>query len=338
MCDAVKGYHACFARLTAGPREVTYHEEMQMFVAEKKTHGRGMLAVLALLIVVATMAGCTKQRPAAPAITKTFRIRGKIVSTDAAAGKVTLDHEAVPGFMDAMIMPYKLADPSILSELHPGDTITADVLVDQISSDPEGGYKNARLDHIVVVAQAKPDYKPAVQYHVPAAGDQVPDFTLLNQNGKTIHMAQFKGRVVLMTFIYTRCTLADFCPRMSRNFAEIDKALAGDPALYAKTHLISVSFDPEYDTPAVLKSYGGAYTGEYTKEKFQHWDFAAPPVKELEAMTEFFDVGVMPGENKSLTHSLSTVLIGKDGKVVAWYPTNDWQPAEMVAAVKSAAA
>ena len=299
---------------------------------------QGWLITIPVLLLIVFAAGCRKPQPAAPAVTKTFKIRGKIVATDVAAGKITLDHEAVPGFMDAMIMPYKLADPSIMSELHPGDKISADVMVDQITPDPTGGYKNARLDNIVIIAQAKPDYKPAVQYHVPAAGDQVPNFALLNQSGKMIHLAQFKGRVVLMTFIYTRCTLADFCPRMSRNFAEIDKDLASDPGLYAATHLVSVSFDPTYDTPAVLKSYGGAYTGEYTKEKFAHWDFAAPPVKELAAMTEFFDVGVMPGENKSLTHSLSTVLIGKDGKVVAWYPTNDWQPAEMVAAVKAAAA
>jgi protein SCO1/2 len=277
-------------------------------------------------------------RPSAGAISKTFKIRGKIVATDVAAGKITLDHEAVPGFMDAMVMPYKLADPGILSELHPGDKITADVVVDQIDADPAGGFKNARLENIVVIAQAKPDYKPAVQFHVPAAGDQVPDFALLNEDGKTIHLGQFKGKVVLMTFIYTRCALADFCPRMSRNFAEIDKALQSDPALYAKTHLLSVSFDPTYDTPAVLKSYGGAYTGNYTKEKFAHWDFAAPSVKELPEMTQFFDVGVTPGDNKSLTHSLSTVLIGKDGKVIAWYPTNDWVPGDMVAAVKSAAA
>ena len=302
----------------------------------------GEVAMMAMLLpcLLLMVTGCREQaaKTAGPAITKTFRIRGKIVATDAAGGKITLDHEAVPGFMDAMIMPYKLADPSIMSELHAGDGITADVLVDQISPDAEGGYKNARLANIVVISQAKPDYKPAVQYHVPAAGDAVPNFALLNENGKTIHMAQFEGRVVLMTFIYTRCTLADFCPRMSRNFAEIDEALAGDPALYAKTHLISVSFDPTYDTPSVLKSYGGAYTGKYVNERFEHWDFAAPPVKELAEMTEFFDVGIMPGENKSLTHSLSTVLIGKDGKVVAWYPTNDWKPVEMVAAVKAAAA
>jgi len=298
--------------------------------------GSAWLGLLCFVLVL--VPGCRKPAPAAPAITKTFKIRGKVVATDVGAGKITLDHEAVPGFMDAMIMPYKLADPSIIGELHPGDKITADVTVDQIDPDPTGGYKNARLANIVIIAQAKPDYKPAVQFHVPAAGDQVPDFALLNQSGKTIHLDQFKGKVVLMTFIYTRCALADFCPRMSRNFAEIDKALQGDPALYGKTHLLSVSFDPTYDTPAVLKSYGGAYTGNYTKERFAHWDFAAPPVKGLPEMAQFFDVGVTPGENKSLTHSLSTVLIGKDGKVIAWYPTNDWVPSEMVAAVKSAAA
>jgi protein SCO1/2 len=299
----------------------------------------GVVGLYTVLICLALVTGCKKAAPVAagPVITKTFRIKGKVVSTNAEVGEVMLDHEAVPGFMDAMIMPYKLVEPNILSELHPGDRITADVIVDQIDADPAGGFKNARLDHIVVVAQAKPDYKPTVQYHVPAAGDEVPDFALLNQSGKTIHMAQFKGRVLLMTFIYTRCPLADFCPRMSRNFAEIDQTLAGDPALYAKTHLLSVSFDPEYDTPKVLKSYGGAYTGEYTKEKFAHWDFAAPPVKELQAMAEYFDVGVTPGENKTLTHSLSTVLIGKNGKVIAWYPTNDWEPKDMVEMVKKAA-
>jgi protein SCO1/2 len=292
-----------------------------------------------LALSMTWVSGCKKVAPVAPAssgITKSFKIRGKVLATDVAAGKITLDHEAVPGFMDAMIMPYKLADPSIMSELHPGDRITADVLVDQIDADPAGGYKNARLTNIVVVAQSKPDYKPAVQFHVPAAGDQVPNFALLNQSGKTIHLDQFNGKVVLMTFIYTRCTLADFCPRMSRNFAEIDKALQGDPALYEKTHLLSVSFDPAYDTPAVLKSYGGAYTGNYTNEKFEHWDFAAPPADELPAMTQFFDVGVTP-DGKALAHSLSTVLIGKDGKVIAWYPTNDWVPRDMVTAVKAAA-
>ena len=263
---------------------------------------------------------------------KTFPVRGKVVSTDAT--HVTLDHEAVPGFMEAMTMPYKLKDPSVASELHPGDRITARIVVQQDAA----GFRDPELDNIVVTVQARPDYKPSVEYHVPQVGDAVPDFRLLNQSGRTINISQFRGKVLVATFIYTRCPLADYCPRMSRNFSEIDKTLAEDPALYAKTHLLSISFDPTYDTPAVLRSYGGAYTGNYTKETFAHWDFAAPPEKELAQVTEFFGVGVTPGDNKTLNHSLSTVVIGKDGKIAAWYPFNDWKPAEVVDVIKKAEA
>ena len=257
------------------------------------------------------------------------------MATDAAAGQVTVNHQAIPGLMDAMTMPYKVVDPSTLSELHPGDVITARVLVDQGPDGPS----NARLDNIVIVAQARPDYKQAVAYHVPAPGDVVPDFHLLNQSGKQIQLAQFRGRAVLLTFIYTRCPLADFCPRMSSNFAEIDKALAPDKKLYGKTHLLSVSFDPKYDTPTVLRSYGGAHTGRFTDEDFAHWDFAAPSLAELPKVEQYFDVGVTGDsvDPSSIQHSLSTVLIGKDGKVIAWYPTNDWKVADVLEQLKQAA-
>ncbi len=293
-----------------------------------------------LVLVVAFAVGCQSKNDAtggagsaAAGELKTFSIRGKIVSVDAAKGTLLLNHEAVAGFMEAMTMSYKLKDAGIISELHPGDRITAKLLVHKTTD----GYEDPMLDEIVVTAQAKPDYKPAVQYHVPTAGDAVPDFKLLNQDGHSIHIGQFKGRVVLLTFIYTRCPLADFCPRMNKNFAQIDKALGADPALYKGTHLLSISFDPKFDTPAILKSYGGIYTGG-GKERFAHWDFAAPPEEELNAMEQFFDVGVTPGDAGSLTHSMSTALIGKDGKVRAWYPTNEWTPEEVLAAMKSAAA
>jgi protein SCO1/2 len=301
-------------------------------------------AAVGLILFTVFAAGCRQSSNSSSAVAgvssaaagelKTFPIRGKIVSVDAGKGMVMLDHEAVPGFMDAMTMPYKLKDASVASELHPGDRITAKLLVRKTAD----GYEDPMLDEIVVTAQARPDYKPAVQYHVPAAGDAVPDFKLTNQSGRTIHLAQFKGRVLLLTFVYTRCPLPDFCIRMSRNFAQNDKALAADPALYARTHLLSISFDPKVDTPAVLKSYGETYIGGDAKATFAHWDFAVPPAGELDALTQFFDVGITPGDAGLLTHSLSTALIGKDGKVRAWYPTNEWTPAEVLAAMKSAAA
>jgi protein SCO1/2 len=193
------------------------------------------------------------------------------------------------------------------------------------------------MDEVVIVSQAKPDYKPTANYHVPQPGEAVPDFAFLNQSGRTRHLHDYAGRVLLVTFIYTRCPLSDYCVRMSRNFAEMDKSLSSDAALYSKTHLLSISFDPAYDTPGVLRSYGGAYTGRFTKETFAHWEFAATPKNELQKVEEYFDLGVTPGKDKTLSHSLSTMVIGRDGKVVAWYPTNDWAPGDVVDVMRKAA-
>jgi protein SCO1/2 len=309
------------------------HQEIHPTV----TLSRRVLA-LVLLSFSVFATGCRKAAPVVPGAQKSFPVKGRIVATDPATGQITLDHEAIPGYMEAMTMPYKLAQPDTIGEFHPGDRIIARLVLDATRGDDPSGYRRPRLEQLVITSQARPDYKPAVDYHVPTAGDAVPDFALLNQSGKTIHLSQFKGKVVAITFIYTRCPLADYCPRMSRNFAELDQALAADPVLYKGSHLLSISFDPTYDTPAVLRSYGGAYTGKYTKEQFQHWDFAAPPVKELQAITTFFNVGITPGDTPvTLQHSLSTLIIGKDGKVASWYPTNDWKSEALLKEIKAQA-
>jgi protein SCO1/2 len=285
------------------------------------------------LLALIVLAGCHsgQQHPAQPNDAphyKVYHLRGKVVSTDAARGEVTLDHEAIPGLMEAMTMPYKLKDASILSELHPGDVITADVLV---SPDPNADYL---LDHIVVVAQAKPDYKPAVSYHVPAPGDTVPDFKLRNQDGQPIHLGQFKGKSLVVTFIYTRCPSPDFCPRVTRNFAALEKQLAANRALYAKTHLICISFDPEHDMPERLRAYGVSYIGSDARSAFAHWEFAVPEKSVLAEMAIFFDLGMTNEADSTITHTLSTTLIGPDGKVVRFYPGNEWTPEQVLADVK----
>ncbi len=289
------------------------------------------------LLALTALAGChSGSKPevqgSAAAAFKSYHLRGKVVSTNPSTGEATLNHEAIPGFMDAMTMPYKLRDPGILGELHPGDTITADVLVSQ---NPDA---DVLLDHIVVIAQAKPDYKPMVFYHVPAPGDVVPDFRLRNQDGRAIHLNQFRGETLLITFIYTRCPSPNFCPLVTHNFAVIDRQLASNPALYSKTHLLCVSFDPEHDTPARLRAYGAQYIGSDAKNAFAHWDFAVPSKRELFEMAKYFDVGITHGEGDTITHTLSTTLIGPQGKVVQFYPGNEWTPEQVVADVKKLAA
>ncbi len=295
---------------------------------------RAHISTAALLAVVVFFAGCrgaTSSKssgtpaPQQQAGVKKYHIRGIVVSSDAKTGAVTVDTDAIPGYMDAMTMPYTLAQPNIVGELHPGDTITA-TLTASANADV--------LDEIVVIAQAKPDYKPAVTYNDLEPGEAVPDFVFRNQNGRMVRLHQWRGKVLLLTFIYTRCPLPNFCVRMSRNFAEIDKALAKDPRLFPTTHLLSVSFDPKYDTPKVLRSYGSAYTGNYSKETFAHWDFAAPAEQELPRVLQFFDVGATPEKDGTITHSLSTVVIGPDGKVFKWYPGNDWAPDQVLGDVR----
>ncbi|MGA2206907.1 MAG: SCO family protein [Terracidiphilus sp.] len=294
------------------------------------------ISLASCLLAIAALAGCHSsstsgsQAPASSSFA-VYHLRGKIVSTDVAHGIVVVDHEAIPGFMDAMTMPYQLKDPSIASDLHPGDTITADVLVSKSAEE------TVVLDHIVVIAQAKPDYKPAVFYHVPAPGDVAPDFKLRNQDGRAIHLEQFRGKALLVTFIYTRCPSPNFCPLITHYFAAIDRQLAASPALYAKTHLLCVSFDPEHDTPARLRAYGAEYIGSEAKNAFAHWDFAVPTKPELLEMAKFFDVGITYGADDTITHTLSTTLIDARGKVAQFYPGNEWTPEQVMADVKKAA-
>ena len=149
-----------------------------------------------------------------------------------------------------------------------------------------------------------------------------------------IHLHQFRGQDLLITFIYTRCPLPNFCPRVTHNFADINRQVASNPGLYGKTHLLCVSFDPDNDTPGRLRAYGASYIGNDGKEAFARWDFAVPDKPLLAKMAQYFDVGLTTAADGSITHTLSTTFVGRDGKVVKFYPGNDWTVAQVLADVK----
>ena len=287
---------------------------------------------MAALLVAGCRAGAKPDADfAAASSVKTYKLRGKVVSTSASTSEVTVNHEAIPGFMEAMTMPYKIKDKNILSELHPGDVITADLVV----SEQPGN--DVLLDHIVVVGQSRPDYRPSVSYHVPSSGDSVPDFKLRNQDGRIISLREFRGKDLLITFIYTRCPLPNFCPRVTRNFANIHRQLVTDPELSGKTHLLAVSFDPENDTPERLRAYGAQYIGSDARDAFTSWDFAVPHRQALEKMAQWFDVGMTHEADSTITHTLSTTLIGADGKVIRFYSGSDWTVDQVLADLRRTA-
>ena len=254
---------------------------------------------------------------------KRYELKGKVVMVEREKHLVTVAHEEVKGLMPAMTMPFTVENDSDLDALAPDAQLTATLVVDGAHS---------WLEDLVIVQQASAPNSAAPAMRVePNQGDEVPNFALQNQDGKQIRFKDYRGKALLLTFIYTRCPLPDYCTLMSNNFAQIDRQLALDPNLYAKTHLLSISIDPGYDTPQVLRSYGAAHTERYDKETFQHWEFASgPQVKEA---AQWFGLQYFP-DNDQIIHSLRTVIVTPDGKVAKVYRDNTWKPEEVIDELK----
>lgn len=255
-----------------------------------------------------------------------YELKGIVISVDRANRSVVIDHEEVAGFMDAMTMPFTLKDPDALQVLGANDRIQATLVVSDDSS---------WLENPVITKAASPGENTLPEStSEPRVGAEVPDFALVNQDGKPIRLKQYRGRALLVTFIYTRCPLPEYCTLMSTNFSEISRELRKDSALEEKTHLLSVSIDPSYDTPKILKSYGGAHTGDYKLEKFEHWEFATGDAEEIKRMASYFGLQYSPVKGE-IVHSLQTALIAPDGKIHKLYPKNEWKPSQVLSDIKN---
>ena len=250
---------------------------------------------------------------------KRYDFKGKVISVDLEKHLVTVSHEDVKGYMPGMTMPFAVKNEADLQILAPNDEITATLVVDG---------KHSWLEDLIIARQsATAPAMPGAQ--MAKEGDEVPNFTLRNQDNREIHIKDYRGKTLLLTFIYTRCPVPDYCTLMSDNFAQIDRALGQDPEVYGKTHLLSISIDPEYDTPKVLRSYGAAHTERYQNETFAHWEFAGGTKEQVKEIAQFFGLTYFP-EKDQIIHALRTVIINPDGKVKKIYGGNDWKPEEIV--------
>jgi protein SCO1 len=254
---------------------------------------------------------------------KRYDFKGKVVVVEPDKHLVTVSHEDVKGLMPAMTMPFTVPSESDLQILAPNDEITATLVVDGPHSWLEG--------LIITRQSADPAAMPAVV--IAKEGDEVPNFTLRNQDNREIHMRDYRGKTLLLTFVYTRCPVPEYCTLMSNNFAQVDRALGGDPALYEKTHLLSVSIDPAYDTPEVLRSYGAAHTERYQNETFAHWEFATGTKDQVKEIAGYFGLTYFP-EKDQIIHGLRTVIVNPEGKVAKIYTGNEWKPEEVVDELK----
>jgi protein SCO1/2 len=288
---------------------------------------RRLFLVVLILTGVFLVSSCNHARPPAA---KRYPFTGRVISVDVQGESAVIDGDNIPGFMDAMAMSYKIKPLAELTQISPGDSIAAVLLVE---TENTNGYSESWLENVKVTGHSKSPTPAANALHMPAPGEAVPDFSFTNQTGKHISLKQYRGKVLLVTFIYTRCPFPDFCPRMSSNFADIYKQLATNPAI----HLLSLSFDPEHDTPKVLRDYGFSIAHTHDPALFIRWEFAAPTAADLPKIADYFALTVKP-EAGLLTHTLSTAVIAPDGKIVKWYHGSDWQVSDLIKDVVGASA
>jgi len=256
--------------------------------------------------------------------TKHYHLKGQVLDKKPVTNEITVNHEDIPGFMSAMTMSYSVKDKDGFRKVEPGDVIAADVITDKNGN--EYWLENIRITD----TSGSKTIKPGTVHRLDI-GERVPDLTLVNQDGKSFRLGDFKGKAVLITFIYTRCPMPTFCPRLSGQFSKIQDDLAKTPADFAKTHLVTISFDPKYDTPPVLRKYGLAYL-DNDPTGFSHWDFASTNAGDLRKIADAFGLEYFEEDNQ-IAHSMVIVLMSPEGTVAKYWST-EWTTVELEDALR----
>lgn len=279
-------------------------------------------ALTAIIVGVSIFAaGCSGEKPP----TQRFEVTGSVVSVDKATKTVILNHRAIPGYMSAMTMGFSVKDDWVLDAAKPGAQLQATLVV-------EGG--KSWVEAVVITEQPKVDPNaPAEKVtHTPDPGEAVPEFSLINQDGKRLKLADYRGKALVITFIYTRCPLPDYCPLMSENFSTMVKEISGDAAMRGSVRLLSISIDPEFDQPTVLREYAKRYGAASGTA----WDLATGKPEEVRRIAKFFGLDYWQ-ESGQIIHALVTAVIDGEGKIVRIYRGNDWKPAEVLEDIRAVA-
>jgi len=272
-----------------------------------------------ILIIAAALSGCDRKSNGRA---RTYKLVGVVRAVDPASGVVTIRHEEIRGFMKPMTMPFAVkktaANTDLLKVLSPGDTVEGTLRVTGEDSELLDLEITDWVDRepIVVVSPSRL-----------AVGAVVPDFAMTTQSGEALKLSDLRGQVVVLTFIYTRCPLPNFCPLMDRKFGEMAAQLRATPSRAARVRLLSVSFDPDHDTPETLAAHAklrGAVP--------PLWTFAVASRDELQKVAAPLGMAYGPG-TEGIMHNLSTAVIAPDGTLARLEPGGAWSPTEVLKAV-----
>ena len=277
------------------------------------------------LAAVSLAAACNRQ-PDAP----TYQLTGQILVVKPETKEVLVKHEDIPGFMPAMTMPYTVKDPEVLKQRVAGDLITATLHVA-----PEGPFLSAvtKTGSAPLPEDARTSIPAAANVHLLQSGDAVPATPLTDQDGRALALTDFKGSALAVTFIYTRCPLAQFCPLIDKRFAEVQALVAADPALAGRVRLVSISFDPKFDRAEMLRAHAKKLDADPAV-----WRFATAAEAIVDRLAAEFGVNVIREKDGTITHNLRTAIIDPTGRVTSIVDNNAWTASELVTGLKHALA
>lgn len=263
---------------------------------------------------------------------KSFRVKGVIREVPPELRTLVIRHEAIPGYMPRMTMELTLANTNEAAGLAVGDEIefrlvarAEDHFIDQIRRLGTQSADVPRSGTAVTTnaAMAGEELKP---------GDAMPDFGMQMENGETDRLSQHRGKAVVFTFFFTRCPLPDFCPKMNKNLAEARSLLLSSAEAPTNWLFLSLSFDPEFDRPAVLSLHAKTYRGENA----DRWLFGAIETRDLAELAPRLDLKIVR-EQGSFSHNLRTVVVDTGGRVFRQFDGNQWTPGELADALRGAA-
>jgi protein SCO1/2 len=255
-----------------------------------------------------------------------YELKGQVLAVDPVRQELTIKHGDIRGFMPGMTMPFKVRDSKLMEGRTPGDLVTATLVVEDSA---------AYLSTVLATGHApltEPPPPPRTM-DILDPGAPVPDVKLTDETGAARSLSDWRGRVLAVTFIYTRCPLPDFCPRMDQHFAAVQREILKDAKLHDRVALLSVSVDPQFDTPQVLAAHARRVGADA-----RFWRFATGDPDAITQLAGRFGVSVFrEGSDPSgLTHNLRTAIIKPDGTLATVLGGNDWTPAALIETVRRA--
>jgi protein SCO1 len=251
-----------------------------------------------------------------------YDTRGVIRGISPDRSTVEIQHEDIPDFMPSMTMEFSPRDQKEIANLKLGEAISFRLTLTK---------NDFWIDHVkkitreeVDVRDPRPKATTEIQSPRLHEGDLLPGFFLVDENGAQITAETFRGHPLVLTFVFTRCAVPNFCPRMTSQFSELQNSIKAQNGIAAQTHLLSITLDPAFDTPQILKEYGA-----HSNEDPTVWSLATGDEREIAELTQAFSV-YRQNEGGTISHGLATALIGLDGRILKIWRGNGWSPAEVV--------